>query len=30
MSAEISNNLMYISDLTLNFLEDMGWYLTDK
>lgn len=30
MSAEITENMMYVSDLTLYFFEDMGWYLSDK
>jgi hypothetical protein len=29
MSAELTPNMMYISDLTLSLFQDMGWYLPD-
>jgi hypothetical protein len=29
MSAELTPNMMYISDLTLSFFQDMGWYIPD-
>lgn len=29
MSPQLTNNFMYISNLTLALFEDMGWYVAD-